>query len=186
MSAPQDAPRAHQGHPSLRIGLLPVLTLIAVLSLATLAVLAISTSRAAAAIATRQEQATSDAYLLESAGQRFLAQVDETADTGVSVDAAQLANAAAADACNAASAEGAGVPADAVTASAQADGSTIQATFSTGSGRTLAVTLELVGGEPTVTTWQLSTVQEDASTNTLWSGTTDDGTTTTLGTTGNE
>ena len=78
-----------------KIGMLPVLTLVAILGFATLAVLAVTTSHAMGAIAQRQATSTTDAYLLEDAGQRYVAAIDDALETGASLDFATLANTAA-------------------------------------------------------------------------------------------
>lgn len=93
----QDSSRAriqlHQGD-KVRIGPVSIITLIAVICMAVLAVLAASTSNATAAISERQANANQLLYLNESAGQEFVAGIDDAlagvrAQGGSATDGAQ-------------------------------------------------------------------------------------------------
>lgn len=143
---------------SVRIGMLPVLTLVVILGFATLAVLAVSTSHAMGAISQRQATATTDAYLLEDAGQRYVGALDDALATGTTPDVAGLASTAASQAGST------------VSATAEQDGSTVTATFSTANGRTLAVELELGSSSVRIRSWKLTTEQVDDTSETLWGG----------------
>ena len=63
-------------HGSVRIGPISLFTLIIILCLAVLAVLSLTTARAELSITERQAQTTTETYVLETAGQEFVAAVD--------------------------------------------------------------------------------------------------------------
>ena len=65
----------HRGN--MRNGLISLLTVVVVISLATASVLAISTSHAMGALSQRQATMTADGYALERSGQTLLANLDE-------------------------------------------------------------------------------------------------------------
>ena len=153
-----------------KIGMLPVLTLVAILGFATLAVLAVTTSHAMGAIAQRQATSTTDAYLLEDAGQRYVAAIDDALETGASLDFATLANTAATQ-----------VDPD-ITATAELDGEIVKATFSTPSGRQLAIELAPGSSSTRIRSWKLTGVQAEGADETLWDNTQDTDSTTTADT----
>ena len=78
---------------SMRHGLISLLTVVIVLSLATAAVLAVSTARAMSAIATRQATMATEGYAAETSAQGTLAGVDEmlyeARETGLTGDEAR-------------------------------------------------------------------------------------------------
>lgn len=155
------------GRQPVKIGMLPVLTLVAILGFATLAVLAVSTSHAMGAIAQRQATSTTDAYLLEDAGQRYVAAIEDALETGTSPDFAALASTAATQAS------------PNITAAAQLDGDTVEATFSMSSGRQLAIELTPGSSSTRIRSWKLTGVQADGTEETLWDNTQDTDSTTT-------
>ena len=149
-----------------KIGMLPVLTLVAILGFATLAVLAVTTSHAMGAIAQRQATSTTDAYLLEEVGQRYVAAIDDALETGAAPDFSALASTAASQAD------------PGISATADLDGDTVKATFSTTSGRQLAIELTLGSSSSRIRSWKLTGVQADGTEETLWDNTDDTDSTT--------
>ena len=79
-------------HGSVRIGPISLFTLIIILCLAVLAVLSVTTARAELSITERQAATTTETYELESAAQRFVAEVDRALGAGDAALAAVLAD----------------------------------------------------------------------------------------------
>ena len=161
-----DAHAPGTGRQPAKIGMLPVLTLVAILGFATLAVLAVTTSHAMGAIAQRQATSTTDAYLLEEVGQRYVAAIDDALETGAAPDFSALASTAASQAD------------PGISATADLDGDTVKATFSTTSGRQLAIELTLGSSSSRIRSWKLTGVQADGTEETLWDNTDDTDSTT--------
>ncbi|MCI1666230.1 MAG: hypothetical protein LKI25_07735 [Atopobiaceae bacterium] len=155
-----------------RIGPITLLTLVAVICLSVMAVLVATTANASEALSVRQASYTSDAYLLEDAGQRFVSKVDdslaEVRAAGGSAD--EASSAVDADLPSITTAvKGEVVRAD---VEASVDGDTVSATLTCASGRRLDVTLTIGDGASVdVSAWRLSTVTDDGNGDeTLWSG----------------
>lgn len=157
---------------NMRNGLISLLTVVVVISLATAAVLAVSTSHAMGALAQRQATMTADGYALERSGQTLLANLDEvlsqaragnTAGSALVSQVANRMNGLLVESC-----------ADGVTATYETDGSQLTCTFVSEHGRMLMVTIT-VGGNATydVKAWQLTAApQEENTGDTLWTGST--------------
>lgn len=153
---------------TMRPGLISLVTLVVVISLATAAVLTIATSHAMAALSQRQAAMTSEGYLAEKSAQTALALVDNQIQASKTQNPARLAAAIDAQldeilsqAC-----------ADGVTATHKVEGDAIMCTFVTEGGRMLQ-TQVVVGSNKTydVVSWKLTaSPQEDVSDDTLWSG----------------
>ena len=143
---------------SVRIGPISLFTLVIVLCLAVLSVLAVTTAQATYAAAEKQAVFTQDTYANENAAQRFLADVDAALApvraSGGGLDAAL----AALDRM---------LPENASRA-----GSSVQATFTTDSGRTLDVELTVTANATyEIASWKATTQwTNDGPGQTLWSG----------------
>lgn len=143
---------------SVRIGPISLFTLVIVLCLAVLGVLAITTAQATFAAAEKQAVFTDDTYANESAAQRFVAEVDAALapvrERGGTLDEALTA-------------------VERVLAeNATLEETTVAATFSAESGRTLSVEL-VINADATydIALWKALTEWTDVSSGeTLWSG----------------
>ena len=143
---------------SVRIGPISLFTLVIVLCLAVLGVLAITTAQATYTAAAKQAAFTEDTYANEDAAQRLVANLDE-ALVGVRASGGGL--------------EAAQTAVDRMLPSnAERDGSTVRATFTADSGRTLAIALTLrANATYEVTAWKATTPSTNAEPGeTLWSG----------------
>lgn len=160
---------------NMRHGLISLLTVVVVISLATAAVLAVSTSHAMAALAQRQAAMTSEGYDAERAAQTMLAELDDELHAaraaGVSDPTALMdriqnsANLMLATACP-----------ESVSATYEVDGQTLVCTFVTQSGRMLTTGVA-IGKEATydVVSWKLTAApQIEDSGDTLWTGPTEE------------
>lgn len=146
------------GRGSVRIGPISLFALVIILCLAVMAVLSVTTAQATYAAAERQADFTADTYANERSAQEFTANVDavlsSTRSSGDSVTEALAAVERA-------------FPNE-----AKIDGSTIKAEFTTDSGRTLAIELEVnADATYTITSWKATTLwTENGAGETLWSG----------------
>ena len=143
---------------SVRIGPISLFTLVIILCLAVMAVLSVTTAQATYSAAEKQALFTDDTYENERAAQNAVAAIDEELE-GVRASGGGLSAAL--------SAVDKALPAE-----AQRDGSTVRMSFSTPSGRTLDVELE-IGANATyeIRQWKATTQWTDAGPGvTLWSG----------------
>ena len=169
----------NSGRGNMRNGLISLLTVVVVISMATAAVLAISTSHAMGALAQRQATMTADGYALEQSGQALLANLDEllhqsrgsavggtaggAAGGAVIAQVENRMNSMLVDSC-----------AKGVTATYETEDDGLTCTFISEHGRMLTVTIS-VGGNATydVRAWQLTAApQEENTGDTLWTGST--------------
>ena len=159
----------HRGN--MRNGLISLLTVVVVISLATASVLAISTSHAMGALSQRQATMTADGYALERSGQTLLANLDEmlsqvragAAGGTVISQVENRMNSLLVESC-----------AEGVTATYETTSNGLTCTFVSEHGRMLMVTVS-VGGNATydVKAWQLTAApQEENTGDTLWTGST--------------
>ena len=156
---------------NMRHGLISLLTVVVVLSLATAAVLTISTSRAMWALAQRQATMTQEGYDAERAGQTMLAKVDDelsaarakgtTSAAALAKIVDQSANRLLAEACP-----------QGITATYSVDKTNLQCEFSTPNGRMLQTVIAIGdGGTYDVVSWKLTAVPQSTDTDeTLWTG----------------
>ena len=162
----------NSGRGNMRNGLISLLTVVVVISLATAAVLAVSTSHAMGALAQRQATMTADGYALERSGQALLANLDEVlsqarggaAGGGTVISQVEnRVNSMLVESC-----------AEGVTATYETSGNDLTCTFVSEHGRMLMVTIS-VGSNATydVKAWQLTAApQEEDNGDTLWTGST--------------
>ncbi|MEE0026218.1 MAG: hypothetical protein U0J70_01405 [Atopobiaceae bacterium] len=153
---------------SLRPGLISLLTLVIMLSIATAAVLTIATSHAMAALSQRQANMTSEGYWAEKSAQTMLALVDDALQASTSSKAAgevkavdQRMDKILLEACE-----------DGVTATYKVDDNKFTCTFVTTGGRMLTTKISLLDGKSyDVVSWKLTAApQDEGSDDTLWSG----------------
>jgi len=153
---------------SLRPGLISLLTLVVMLSIATAAVLTIATSHAMAALSNRQANMTLEGYEAETSAQTMLALLDD-----------ELQSTSSAKAANEVKAIDKGMKSilskacvDGVEATHKVTGNNIVCTFVTKGGRMLTTQIALLDGRTyDVVSWKLTaTPQDDSSDDTLWSG----------------
>ena len=143
---------------TVRIGPISLFTLVIVLCLAVLSVLAVTTAQATFAAADKQAAFTQDTYANESAAQQFVADMDAALASVRASDGGLDAALAAVDRV--------------LPANASRDGSTVHATFSSDSGRTLTVEL-IVSANATyeIASWKATTQwTNEGPGQTLWSG----------------
>ena len=162
----------NSGRGNMRNGLISLLTVVVVISLATASVLAVSTSHAMGSLAQRQATMTADGYALERSGQTLLANLDELltqmrggAAGGASVisQVDNRMNSLLVESC-----------AEGITATYETASDGLTCTFVSEHGRMLMVTIS-VGGNATydVKAWQLTAAPQDENTgDTLWTGST--------------
>lgn len=161
-----------RGRGNMRNGLISLLTVVVVISLATASVLAVSTSHAMSALAQRQARMTSEGYAAERSGQALLANLEgelasaKTAGlhgTALLSRIEQHIDDLLADAC-----------VEGVSATGVFDKNTLTCTFVTTEARMLEASIE-IGDDATcdVVAWRLSAApQEEETGDTLWSGST--------------
>ncbi len=160
------------GRGNMRNGLISLLTLVIVISLATAAVLAVSTSRAMHALSERQARMTSEAYAAERSAQTLLAKLDQelgaTKSAGIRGKALlarieKNMNDLLADAC-----------AEGVTATSSFQDNTLTCTYVTKEGRMLQTSIEIKDDATyDVVGWRLTAApQEEETGDMLWSGST--------------
>lgn len=147
-----------RGRGSVRIGPISLFALVIILCLAVMAVLSVTTAQATYAAAERQASFTADTYANERAAQEFTANVDAILSTARSSEAGAAA---------------AIEEIERVLPEASIEGSTVRAKFTTGSGRSLAIELEInENATYTITSWKATTLwTENGADETLWSGT---------------
>lgn len=162
----------NSGRGNMRNGLISLLTVVVVISLATASVLAVSTSHAMGSLAKRQATMTADGYALERSGQTLLANLDEllsqvrsgtTGGANVISQVENRMNSLLVESC-----------AEGVTATYETTSNGLTCTFVSEHGRMLMVTVS-VGGNATydVKAWQLTAApQEENTGDTLWTGST--------------
>lgn len=146
-----------RGRGSVRIGPISLFALVIILCLAVMAVLSVTTAQATYAAAERQASFTADTYANERAAQKFTANVDAILSTARSSEAGAAAAIA---------------EIERVLPEASIEGSTVRAEFTTGSGRSLAIELEInADATYTITSWKATTLwTENGADETLWSG----------------
>jgi hypothetical protein len=152
----------------MRNGLISLLTVVVVTSLATAAVLAISTSHAMQALASRQAEMTLEGYAAERSGQALVASVDDVlyqaredgleASKAISRLKKQINNILV-NAC-----------VDTVTATFEFNGNKLDVTFITSSGRSLEVCLAVTNEVSyRIESWKLTAAQVEEDTgDVLW------------------
>ncbi|MBO7675526.1 MAG: hypothetical protein J6S63_11030 [Atopobiaceae bacterium] len=153
---------------SLRPGLISLLTLVIMLSIATAAVLTIATSHAMDALSKRQADMSAEGYEAERSAQTMLALMDEALRTSNNTKAAAEAKALdksmekiLAKACQ-----------DGVDATHKVHDNTLTCTFVTTGGRMLTTKITLLDNKAyDVVSWKLTAApQEEGTDDTLWSG----------------
>lgn len=157
---------------NMRHGLISLLTVVIVISLATAAVLAVSTSHAMGALSQRQANMCSEGYAAERSAQALLAGLDEELVAARETNASGKAvfsrvkksiDSLLAEAC-----------AEGVSATSEFDDGMLTCTFVTQGGRMLQTSLQ-IGDDATydVVGWKLTAAPQDHNTgDTLWSGST--------------
>lgn len=152
---------------NMRHGLISLLTVVVVISLATAAVLAVSTSNAMSALATRQADMNAQGYDAECSAQTFLAELDTLLHKEGSTSQAMAALDKQANKMLAAACE------DGVTATYDLDDNTVTCTYTTEGGRMLKTVIELDNTSYTIVAWHLGAApQEEDTGDMLWTGTT--------------
>lgn len=156
---------------NMRHGLISLLTVVVVISLATAAVLTVSTSRAMGALAQRQANMTQEGYDTERAAQTTLALVEDelrTARSQGQTSASALAkrldqamNGLLADACP-----------SGITATYSVKDTTLQCEYLSPNGRMLQTVVAIGdGGTYDVVSWKLTAAPQEQDTGgTLWTG----------------
>ena len=139
----------------LRVGPITLVTLIAALLLAVLAILCATTANAQATMANRQATSLTEAYAIDSCGQRMVAGIEESLSQG---DVAAALTTAKLDAItnNAKAADGASD----LNIESEYDGSTVTFTISAPSGKTLRAKVARESTSVSVEEWKLTTTQE--------------------------
>ena len=147
----------------LRVGPITLVTLIAALLLAVLAVLCATTANAQATMANRQATSLTEAYAIDSCGQRMVAGIEESLSQG---DVAAALTTAKLDAIanNAKAADGASD----LNIESEYDGSTVSFTISAPSGKTLRAKAARENASVSIEEWKLTTAQETPQ-DELWS-----------------
>lgn len=147
----------------LRVGPITLVTLIAALLLAVLAVLCATTANAQATMANRQATSLTEAYAIDSCGQRMVAGIEESLSQG---DVVAALTTAKLDAItnNAKAADGASD----LNIESEYDGSTVSFTISAPSGKTLRAKVTRENASVSVEEWKLTTAQETPQ-DELWS-----------------
>ncbi len=155
----------------MRHGLISLLTVVVVISLATAAVLAVTMSQAMGALSQRQARMTTEGYDAERSAQTFLAKLDDeliaarregtTSSAALMVRIQNCANRMLAEACT-----------EGVTATYSVEDTNVRCTFVTDSGRMLQTDVA-VGDNATysIVSWKLTAapqVEDDG--DTLWGG----------------
>ena len=139
----------------LRVGPITLVTLIAALLLAVLAMLCATTANAQATMANRQATSLTEAYAIDSCGQRMVAGIEESLGQG---DVAAALTTAKLDAIanNAKATDGASD----LNIESEYDGSTVSFTISAPSGKTLRAKVTRENASVSVEEWKLTTTQE--------------------------
>ena len=139
----------------LRVGPITLVTLIAALLLAVLAILCATTANAQATMANRQATSLTEAYAIDSCGQRMVAGIEESLSQG---DVAAALTTAKLDAIanNAKATDGASD----LNIESEYDGSTVSFTISAPSGKTLRAKVTRENASVSVEEWKLTTTQE--------------------------
>lgn len=147
----------------LRVGPITLVTLIAALLLAVLAVLCATTANAQATMANRQATSLTEAYAIDSCGQRMVAGIEESLSQG---DVVAALTTAKLDAItnNAKAADGASD----LNIESEYDGSTVSFTISAPSGKTLCAKVTRENASVSIEEWKLTTAQETPQ-DELWS-----------------
>lgn len=158
---------------NVRIGPVSIITLIAVISMAVLAVLSASTSYASATISDRQAESTKLMYVNESAGQEFLASLDDVlaavrAQGGSAEEGAAAVEGALDEICEHARIAGDGR----VSCTASVDGTKVNAEFICENTRRLGIAITIRNDATyRVDAWKSTSAQQGSSSGgTLWSG----------------
>lgn len=147
----------------LRVGPITLVTLIAALLLAVLAILCATTANAQATMANRQATSLTEAYAIDSCGQRMVAGIEESLGQG-DVAAALTTTKLDTIANNAKAADGASD----LNIESEYDGSTVSFTISAPSGKTLRAKVTRKNASVSVEEWKLTTAQETPQ-DELWS-----------------
>lgn len=139
----------------LRVGPITLVTLIAALLLAVLAILCATTANAQATMANRQATSLTEAYAIDSCGQRMVAGIEESLNQG---DVAAALTTAKLDAIanDAKAADGASD----LNIESEYDGSTVSFTISAPSGKTLRAKVTRENASVSIEEWKLTTTQE--------------------------
>lgn len=147
----------------LRVGPITLVALIAALLLAVLATLCATTANAQATMANRQATSLTEAYAIDSCGQRMVTGIEESLSQG---DVAAALTTAKLDAIanNAKAADGASD----LNIESEYDGSTVSFTISAPSGKTLRAKVTRENASVSVEEWKLTTAQETPQ-DELWS-----------------
>ena len=153
---------------TMRPGLISLLTLVVVLSLATISVLTVASSNAMMALSQRQASMTSQGYDAEISAQTTLALMDDELQNTEGL----LANEAAAALNKSMKRILAKACVEGVTATWETDENSITCTFVTTEGRMLQTKVNLTGDRTyEVVSWKLTAApQEESSDDTLWLG----------------
>lgn len=160
---------SHRGN--MRHGLISLLTVVVVISLATAAVLAVATSHAMEALSQRQARMTTEGYDAERSAQTFLAELDDALSAarleGVTDSAALMeriqnrANLMLAEACT-----------EDVTATYSVEDANVRCTFVTASGKMLQTDVAVdENATLRIVSWKLTAapqIEDDG--DTLWGG----------------
>jgi hypothetical protein len=163
---------ANASKDNMRHGLISLLTVVVVISIATAAVLTVATSRAMAALAERQATMTTEGYAAEQSAQTMLSYVDEELLASRKAKESRQAmlsrienrmNSLLVEACE-----------PGVSATYVLDGNVLTCTFVTEGGRSLEASVTIQDDATyTITAWRLTAVvQETTSDDTLWTGST--------------
>ena len=164
--------RVHRGG-NVRIGPISVITLVIVLCMAVMGVLAVSTANATKAISGRYAASTEEMYVIERAGQEFVACVDAVLveareDDDSATVAARAVNKALDGICEKARA----AVDDRVSCTADMDGLTVSAEFVCEDARSLEVAITIQRDVTyRIAEWKMVSPQQDAATaGSLWTG----------------
>ncbi len=157
---------------NMRHGLISLLTVVVVISIATAAVLTVATSHAMAALAERQATMTAEGYAAEQSAQTMLSQLDEELLASRQARESRQAilsriensmNGLLLEACE-----------PGVSATYTLDGNVLTCTFVTEGGRSLEASVTIQDNATyAITAWRLTAVvQDNTSNDTLWTGST--------------
>lgn len=159
---------------NMRHGLISLLTVVVIISLATIAVLTVATGRAMGALSERQANMTAEGYVDEIAAQTMLAEVDDelqaAREEGTSNAKAlarrieDKANLMLAEACP-----------EGITATYSVEDTVLTCTFVSPSGRRLQTGVSINDGATyDIVSWKLTAAPQDEDNgDTLWTGPTD-------------
>lgn len=158
---------------NVRIGPISLITLIVVICMAVLGVLAASTSHATSTISTRQAEASIQMYRNETAGQEFVASVDEALSTARTLSGSAEDGAWAVEQQLDTICENARATApDHITCTANVDGTTVNAELACDNARKLDIAITIQDDATyRISAWKTSSVESEAQSNgTLWMG----------------